>query len=223
MPVLRLMFAAVLPADNQELIPMSGAWATPAVRADDSPMQRIIAWLAAAIVITLIFGSVYVTLQQFGRHAANAAPAAAAAAQVQQMGSGPTAGPRLELTADSGVFVIVFGEDNKPTSTTVILHGVPPVVPAGVLETAKALGSDAVTWQPEPGLRMAVVARQAPGGVVVAGQSLTPFEDGDRMSQLFLAAGWLGSMVVLAGAFAAAALARRRHDGVHAAALEGAP
>jgi hypothetical protein len=80
-----------------------------------------------------------------------------------------------------------------------------------------------VTWQPEPGLRMAVVARQAPGGVVVAGQSLTPFEDGDRMSQLFLAAGWLGSLVVLAGAYAATALARRRRDGVHTAALkEGA-
>ncbi|GAC1504554.1 MAG: hypothetical protein NVS2B15_27220 [Pseudarthrobacter sp.] len=80
------------------------------------------------------------------------------------------------------------------------------------------MGSDAVTWQPEPGLRMAVVARQAPGGVVVAGQSLTPFEDSDRMSQLFLAAGWVGSMVVLAGAYGAVTLASRR-GGVHGAAL----
>jgi hypothetical protein len=187
-------------------------------------MHRIIGWLAASIIVTLIFGSVYVTLQQFGRHSANAAPAAAAAVQVQQMGSEPTTEPRLELTADSGVFVMVFGEDNKPVSTTVSLHGAPPDVPAGVLETARTVGSDAVTWQPEPGLRMAVVARQAPGGVVVAGQSLTPFEDSDRMSQLLLAAGWVGSMVVLAGGYTATALARRRQRGVHDAALkEGTP
>jgi hypothetical protein len=187
-------------------------------------MHRIIGWLASAIIITLIFGSVYVTLQQFGRHSANAAPAAAAAAQVQHMGSAPTTGPGLELTADSGVFVMVFGADNKPTSTTVSLHGAPPDIPEGVLETARTLGSDAVTWQPEPGLRMAVVARQAPGGVVVAGQSLTPFEDSDRLSQLFLAAGWVGSMVVLAGAYAATELARRRQDEKqHAALKEGTP
>jgi hypothetical protein len=187
-------------------------------------MRRIIGWLTATIIITLIFGSVYVTLQQFGRHSANAAPAAAAAAQIQQMGSGPTAEPRLELTADSGIFVMVFGEDNKPAASTVILHGELPVIPAGVLETARTFGSDTVTWQPEPGLRMAVVARQAPGGVVVAGQSLTPFEDSDRMSQLFLAAGWAGSMVVLAGGYGAAALARRRQVGDHGAALkEGTP
>lgn len=182
-------------------------------------MRRIIGWLAATIIITLSFGSVYVTLQQFGRHLANAAPAAAAAARVQQAGSGPTTEPPLELTANSGIFVMVFGDDNKPLSPTVVLHGTPPAIPAGVLEAAKTLGSDAVTWQPEPGLRMAVVARQAPGGVVVAGQSLTPFEDSDRMSQLFLAAGWVGSMVVLVGAYGAVTLASRRRGGDHGAAL----
>jgi hypothetical protein len=186
-------------------------------------MQRIIVWLASVIIVTLIFGSIYVTLQQFGRRAVNAAPAAAAAVRVQQPGSGPTAVPPLELTADSGVFVMVFGTDNKPTSSTVALHGELPVIPAGVLETARSLGSDTVTWQPEPGLRMAVVARQAPGGVVVAGQSLTPFEDSDRMSQLFLGAGWLGSMVVLAAAYGSMALIRRRQDIVHSAVLKEGP
>jgi hypothetical protein len=177
-------------------------------------MQRIIRWLAAAIIITLIFGSAYVTLQQIGRHLANAAPAAAAAVQVQQMGSETLTGPRLELTPDSGVVVMVFGEDNQPSSTTVTLHGELPILPAGVLETARTSGSDFVTWQPEPGLRMAVVARQAAGSVVVAGQSLTPFEDIDRMSLFFLAAGWLGSVVVLAAAYTATEFTRRRQDGM---------
>ena len=79
-----------------------------------------------------------------------------------------------------------------------------------MLRPPGTLGSDAVTWQPEPGLRMAVVARPAPGRVVVAGQSLTPFEDRDRLGLLFLAAGWLGSIVVLAAGYAATEFLRRR-------------
>jgi hypothetical protein len=166
-------------------------------------MRRVIAWLTAAIVVTLIFGSAYVALQQLGRRSANAAPAAAAAAQVQLTGSETLGMPRLELTPDSGVFVVVYGDDDKPASGTATLHGSLPVLPAGVLQAARDSGSDAVTWQPEPGLRMAVVARSAPGKVVVAGQSLTPYEDRDRTVLIILAAGWLGSIVVLAAGYAA--------------------
>jgi hypothetical protein len=68
-----------------------------------------------------------------------------------------------------------------------------------------------VTWQPEPGLRMAVVARPAAGNaVVVAGQSLSPYEERDRMALTVLAAGWLGSIVVLAAGYAATGLLRSR-------------
>ncbi len=95
-------------------------------------------------------------------------------------------------------------------SGTVTLHGSLPVLPAGVLQAARTSGSDAVTWQPEPGLRMAVVARPAGGEVVVAGQSLTPYEDRDRMVLLFLAAGWLASVAVLAAGYAATAFLRFR-------------
>ncbi|WP_427007417.1 hypothetical protein [Pseudarthrobacter sp. H2] len=172
-------------------------------------MQRVIGWLTAVIVITLIFGSAYAALQQLGRRSANAAPAAAAAAQIQLIGSQMTA-PRLELTPDSGVFVIMYGADDKPVSGTATLHGSLPTLPPGVLQTARDSGSDAVTWQPEPGLRMAVVARPAAGNaVVVAGQSLTPYEDRDRLVMIFLAAGWLGSIVVLAAGYAATELLRR--------------
>ena len=173
-------------------------------------MRRVIGWLTAAVIITLVFGSVYAALQQLGRRSANAAPAAAAAAQVQLIGSETATAPRLELTPDSGVFVIVYGEDDNPVSGTATLHGSLPLLPAGVLQTARDTGADAVTWQPEPGLRMAIVARPAAGKVIVAGQSLTPYEDRDRMVLLFLAAGWLGSIVVLAAGYAATGLFRRR-------------
>lgn len=180
------------------------------VRGDDCRMQRIMGWVAAALIVTIVFGSVYLTLQHIGRQGVNDAPAAAAAAQVQNIGSDPATGPRLELTKDSGTFVIVYGEDNRAISTTVTLHGDLPNLPIGVLDTTRAVGTDAVTWQPEPGLRMAVVTRQAAGKVVVAGQSLTPFENKDKWTQLALTAGWLTSMIVLAAAYAVTAL-RSRH------------
>ncbi|MBT2568161.1 hypothetical protein J7I84_16970 [Arthrobacter sp. ISL-85] len=173
-------------------------------------MQRIIGWAAAALVVTVVFGTMYVCLQQVIRHSANMAPAAAAAAQVQEMPSATPNTPRLELTPDSGVFVIVYGRDNSPVTSSVTLHGVVPSLPGGVLDAARASGSDAVTWQPEPGLRFAVVARPAAGKVVVAGQSLAPFEDNSDRTLLFLAAGWLGSMIVLIAAYLATALAGRR-------------
>lgn len=171
---------------------------------------RLIAWLSAAVVVSLIFGSVYASFQQLGRRTANDAPAAAAAAQVQLLGAEKVPPPRVELTPESGIFVIIYGPDDQPVSGNATLHGTLPRLPAGVLQTARTAGSDAVTWQPEPGLRLAVVARPAAGKVIVAGQSLTPYEDRDRMVLLFLAAGWLGSMVVLAGGNAATGLLTRR-------------
>lgn len=172
------------------------------IRVHDCRMQRISSWVAAAVIVTIVFGTVYLTLQQIGRRAVNDAPAAALAAQIQQLDSDPATGPRLELTKDSGTFLIVYGDDNKPVFTTVTLHGEVPDLPAGVLDTARTAGTDAVTWQPEPDLRMAVVARHAARRVVVAGQSLTPFENSDRWTQLILATGWLISMMVLGAAYA---------------------
>jgi hypothetical protein len=107
---------------------------------------------------------------------------------------------------DSGVFVIVYGEDDKPVAGT--LHRSLAVTPAGVLQTAR---TDLVTWQPEPGLRMAVIARSEAGKVVVGGQSLIPFEERDNIVLCFLAPGWPGSMIVLSAAYAGRELYGRRH------------
>lgn len=164
-------------------------------------MHRIVGWLAAAVITTVVFASVYLALQQMARQEVNIAPAAAAAAQAQQIGSDPATGPHLELTKDSGLFLIVYGGDNKVIHTTVALHGEVPNLPVGVLEATRARGTDAVTWEPEPGLRMAIVSRDVGGKVVVAGQSLTPYEAIDKRTQLVLAAGWLASMVLLGVAY----------------------
>ncbi|MEW1810187.1 hypothetical protein AB0284_05725 [Pseudarthrobacter phenanthrenivorans] len=174
-------------------------------------MQRILGWVAGAAIVTIVFATLYLTLQHIGRRSVNDALAAAVDAQIQQIGSDPETGPRLELTQESGTFLMVYGQDNKPIFTTVTLHGEVPNLPTGVLDTTRATGADEVTWQPETGLRMAIVARQTAGKVVVAGQSLTRFETTDKSTQLIVAAGWLTSMLVLAAAYAVTAFRSRRH------------
>jgi hypothetical protein len=166
--------------------------------------------LTAALVVTLVFGSVYVALQQLERSSANEAPAAALAAQAQSAQPMTAPGPRLKLTPDSGVFIIVYGADNRPESGTVTLDGQLPVVPGGVLDAARTSGFDAVTWQPEPELRMAIVARPSAGKVVVTGQSLAPYEDRDRRTLIILALGWLCSVFVIAAGYGTGEFLGRR-------------
>ncbi|MFP3579034.1 hypothetical protein [Arthrobacter sp. fls2-241-R2A-200] len=165
-------------------------------------MSRIIGWIAAAAVVTVVFCSVYIAFQQSGRRSADIAPAAAAASAVQMLATSVPSVPRLELTPESGVFVLVYGSDDRPEAGTATLHGVLPTVPAGVLDTARRSGADAVTWQPEPGLRLAVVARSAEGKVVVAGQSLAPYEATDTMVMVYLMLGWFGCVLLLGAGFA---------------------
>ncbi|WP_284974842.1 hypothetical protein [Arthrobacter sp. efr-133-TYG-104] len=173
-------------------------------------MTRIIGWVAAAAVVTVVFCSVYIAFQQSGRRSADIAPAAAAASAIQMPGTSVSSVPRLELTPESGVFVIVYGSDDTPETGTATLHGVLPTVPAGVLDTARRSGADAVTWQPEPGLRLAVVARSSQGKVVVAGQSLAPYEATDIRVMVYLMLGWFGCVLLLGAGFAVSVLLDRR-------------
>jgi len=161
-------------------------------------------WVLGFVLVTGIFGTVYVVAQQSVRASANTEPAAVAAREVQLLaaGSGALSEQRVELTADSGPFVVVYGVDNAPVSGTVVRNGALPVVPAGVLTTARLHGQDKVTWQPAAGLRFAVVARAGSDGrVVVGGQSLTPFEDRDTQTMILVGLGWLASIACLTGAW----------------------
>ena len=78
-------------------------------------MGRIIGWLTAAVTVTVVLAGVYLAFQQTGLRSANDA------AQ-ELIGSDPLPGPRLELDPASGVFIIIYGADDKPESGTATLH-----------------------------------------------------------------------------------------------------
>jgi len=57
---------------------------------------------------------------------------------------------------------------------------------------------------------MAVTARASGGKVIVAGQSLAPYEATDRLVMIHLALGWFGCVLVLGAGFAVSGLLDKR-------------
>jgi hypothetical protein len=51
----------------------------------------------------------------------------------------------------------IYGSDGKPITGDVVLNGEVPTPPVGVFTSAQSRGENRVTWQPEGGVRIALV------------------------------------------------------------------
>lgn len=165
-------------------------------------------WLPIAVVVTALCGLVYLAVQQVLRQNANdpqiqmAEDAAEALAHDSTVESVMPAN-QVDLAWSVAPFIIVFNDTGAPLASSGQYHGQVPTIPAGVFEYARQNGEDRVTWQPEPGVRIAAVVVGYTGtkpGFVLAGRSLREVEK--RESQVEKEAGvvWiitiLGSLVV---------------------------
>jgi hypothetical protein len=157
--------------------------------------------LAAVVVATILFGTVYVVAQQLDRQGANEAPLRLASQVAAELREGQTttvdAQPHVDLSRSLAAFVVVEDAQGSPTSGSGFLNGALVSVPTGVLANAAKTGQDNVTWQPEAGLRFATVTLKVGEQFVTAGQSLKPSEDRVGNIQLLVGFGWLVSMLVL--------------------------
>ncbi len=176
-------------------------------------LDRLIPWLIGAFVATVALAAVYGGLQQLNRSAADDA-GLRISTEAASTGTIPPAGvaDRVDLATSLMPFVIEYGADAAPIRGTGYLDGRLARIPAGVIESTRAHGSDRVTWEPRPGLRFAAVALAAGDRVVVAAQSLKPTEDRIDRLGLLLALGWLGTMAVLAVGATLQLLIGRRVD-----------
>jgi hypothetical protein len=89
----------------------------------------------------------------------------------------PAANIALERSQSS--FVTVYDSAGEVVASSASLHGAPPRMPAGVLDFALLNGGHRLSWQPQPGLRQALVivpVRSGSAGFVVAGRSLRETE-----------------------------------------------
>ncbi len=175
-------------------------------------MTRIVRWTAAAIIVTALFASLYLVMQQGERQGADDAPgrlASQVAAQLSNSGApagtgtsgdGST-GATVDLAVSDAEFFVVYDAANRPVSGTGRLDGALPTIPVGVLDEARRSGSNHVTWQTPDGRRFASVERQAGQNVVLGAQSLAPSENRtDHLASLILIA-WACVLAVIVVAF----------------------
>lgn len=169
-------------------------------------------YLPLAAAITGVCGLIYLSAQQVLRMNANdpqVQVAEDAAARLADGDSPPAVIPagQVDLARSLGLYVIVFDAQEKPLGSNAVLHGEIPPMPAGLLAYARQHGEDRVTYQPEPGVRSALVivpVSGGAGGFVAAGRSLGEVEKRVDNLGLIVTAGWLATelaALVLAGLF----------------------
>lgn len=162
-------------------------------------LQRI----AAIVVVTIVFGTIYVVVQQLDRQSANDAPLRLASQVAAELREGQSATldaqPHVDLSRSLAAFVVVEDAQGAASAGSGFLRGSLVSLPTGVLASAAKSGEDNVTWQPQAGLRFATVTLSVGDQFVSAGQSLQPSEDRDANFQLLIGVGWLLAMLVLGG------------------------
>jgi hypothetical protein len=167
-------------------------------------------WLPQAVVVTGLCGLGYLLVQQNLRQSANdpqiqiAEDAAAALAAGDPLSSFLPA-ETVAVESSLAPFVVVFSDAGEATASTGLLHGETPALPAGVFDYVRSHGEDRVTWQPEPGVRIAAVIVRYGGeepGFVLAGRSLREVEA--REDNILLLASAAGIVLLVAAAAAAA-------------------
>jgi hypothetical protein len=83
----------------------------------------------------------------------------------------------VELAGEQSPFLMVFDAAGRLTASSARLHGRPPALPPGVLAFTARHRQHRLSWQPEPGVRHALVLVAIPGkGFVAAGRSLRETE-----------------------------------------------
>jgi len=153
-------------------------------------------WLPFVVVITAFCGLGYASVQQAYRQGANDPQiqmAEDAAAALTDGGSADAIVPANQVPVDQSLapFLIVYDAKGAVLASSAALDGQTPSLPEGVLDSARQMGEDRITWQPRDGVRIAAVIVPYQGGFVLAGRSLREVES--RVDQLTTFAGltWL--------------------------------
>ena len=160
-------------------------------------------WIPLGITITLLCGLIYVATHQVLRQSANDPQIAMSediGETLSNQGAPAIDTKPIELVTSLSPFVIIYDSSGNVVSSTATLHGKIPQLPKGVLEFAKANNQNRLTWQPESGVREAVVVtyytnNKGGSGYVLVGRSLRETEQRVSMLLWKVGLGWIVTMV----------------------------
>ncbi len=162
-------------------------------------------FLPLGITITLLCGLVYVLLQQNYRIAANDPQLQFSTdiAESLNQGNPPEVvipATNVDMQKSLAVFIMVFNKEGKVVLSTGQLAGKIPEIPKGVFDFTAKNGQDKITWQPQKGVRAAIVVVPYKEGYVLVGRSLREIEKRINMLGFEVFLGWV--ITILAAFFA---------------------
>jgi len=153
-------------------------------------------WVPIAVAVTGLAALVYVAVQQDLRQGANDPQVQLVedAAARLDAGAGPNAvvpSDMVDIATSLAPYVVVFDAGGAELASSAVLHDGTLPFPRSVFDAVRNRREDVITWQPEPGVRSAVVVEAWRGGFVLAGRSLRLVEDRENKVMLISAGMWL--------------------------------
>ena len=172
--------------------------------------KKILIFVFGALFSGLVFGMMFGLVQQLSRLSAYdpAVEYAENFSNALSVGVQPSALVKQETPVDMAkslsLFSTIYDDKGKIIVSTATLNGHEPSLPAGVLDYVRTNGQDRLTWQPENGVRSAVVVQRyvngSTSGFVMVGRSLTEVENRAQKLLEIAVAGWVISLALI-GAF----------------------
>jgi hypothetical protein len=165
-------------------------------------MKRLLIWLGASLIILVLFGTIYVGLQQVVRRDANtpqiqlaedAAARLTAGAKPSDLVSG-----KVDVRHSLADFMIIYDRSGKVLASSADLDGTTPDLPISVLSATNSETYHALTWQPASNVRIALVAVTASEYYVVSGRSLREVENTEDALVQIVGLGAAGALVLAA-------------------------
>lgn len=164
-------------------------------------MKHFYSWVAAALIIVVIFGSMYGVTQQAQRSVANDPQIQLAedSATLLNQGIRPTmlTQETTNMAKSLAPFVNIYDKNGHSVSSSGLLDGKTPTPPSGFFSSANGRDYFAETWEPQTGVRVAAVVVSANKYYVVSGRSLTQVEVNENRTMQIAAAGGVVSLVLL--------------------------
>lgn len=169
-------------------------------------------WLPFVVVITAFCALVYASVQQAYRQGANDPQIQMAWDAAYALDHGKTIeevvpAEGIDMDRSLAPFYIIYNSAEQPVAASGSLNDSLQTVPQGVLGYAKENGENRLTWQPQPGTRIAAVIVPYKDGFVLAGRNLREVEVREAQVTTFAGITWalalIATLIVIAfGEFA---------------------
>lgn len=164
-------------------------------------MKKLLWGITGALLLAVVFGTVFAVVQQAQRSDANYPQVQLAEDTKTSLNEGYE--PELlvygkvDMAKSLAPFTIVYDKKGAVVTGSGFLDNKVPKSPAGVLGASKGQPYHSVTWEPKRGVRIAAVIVEARDHYVLSGRSLREVEKNEIRTLQIVLVGGLVSMLLL--------------------------